>query len=203
MTHGLIQKKLAGVVATAALASVFVLGGAQGAAQDATPAAGGMQGNHPANIHEGNCETLNPTPLIPLANVTMSMAMGMMASPMPSPVASPPSTGSMGMGSSMAIPAAMSVTLIEIGVADILAAEHAVNIQLSQEEADTYIACGAIGGTPDANGDLIIGLAELNDLGYSGIAWLHDNGDNTTTVTIFLAQGLSGDMTSPMATPSS
>jgi len=199
MMHGLIQKKLAGVVATAALASVFVLGGAQGAAQDATPAAGGMQGNHPAHIHEGNCDTLNPTPLIPLANVTMSMAMGMMASP----AASPSASGSMGMGSSMAIPAAMSVTLIEIGVADILAAEHAVNVLLSPEEAGTYIACGAIGGTPDANGDLIIGLAELNGLGYSGIAWLHDNGDNTSTVTIFLAQGLSGAMASPMATPSS
>ncbi len=194
-----LRKRLAGVAATAALASVFVLGGAQGLAQDATPAAGGMVGNHPAHIHEGNCETLNPTPLIPLANVTMSMAMGMMASP--SPMASPAAGDSMMMGSSMAIPAAMSVTLVEVGVADILAAEHAVNIHLSPEEAGTYIACGAIGGSPDANGDLILGLAEENDLGYSGIAWLHDNGDNTTTVTIFLAQGLSGDMASPMATP--
>jgi len=197
--HGTVRKRLAGVAVIAGLASMFVLGGAQGLAQDATPAAGGMMGNHPAHIHEGNCDTLNPTPLLPLANVTMSMAMGMMASPSASPMAG----DSMMMGSSMAIPAAMSVTLVEVGVADILAAEHAVNVHLSPEEAGTYIACGAIGGTPDANGDLIIGLAEQNGQGYSGIAWLHDNGDETSTVTIFLAQGLSESMASPMATPSS
>ncbi|MDQ3045018.1 MAG: hypothetical protein M3R06_07700 [Chloroflexota bacterium] len=198
--HGLIRKRLAGVAVTAGLASMFVIGGAQSLAQDATPAAGGTGGNHPAHIHEGNCDTLNPSPLFPLANVTMSM--GTMASPEASPMASPAAGGSM-MGSSMAIPAAMSVTLVEVGLADILAAEHAVNVHLSPEEAGTYIACGAIGGSPDANGDLIIGLAEQNDLGYSGIAWLHDNGDESTTVTIFLAQGLSGDMGSPMATPAS
>ncbi len=34
--------------------------------------------------------------------------------------------------------------------------------------------------------DLAIGLATLNDSGYSGVATLHDNGDGTTTVTVYL-----------------
>jgi hypothetical protein len=45
---------------------------------------------------------------------------------------------------------------------------------------------------PDERGDLFIGLAEQNDSGYSGTAWLHDNG-GSTTVTVFLNHNAAQD----------
>jgi len=210
------RQRWLGLGAGLALLGVVASGGTTGLAQDATPAdtmdmAGGS--SHPAHIHEGNCETLNPNPLIPLANVEFMGSMGMMASPdasMASPVASPdasmasPMAGMM-MGSAMAIEGGHSTTQVDLPLSDILAAEHAITVDLSPEQAEIYIACGAIGGTPDANGDLFIGLREQNDSGVSGIAWLHDGGDGaTTTVTLVLAMGLSEDMgAGAMATPTS
>jgi hypothetical protein len=187
----------------------LTLGAPRGLAQDATPVPG-MMGDggipHPAHIHTGNCATLDPNPLFPLADVVIPAAGvdgGMMAdaTPMASPMASP-IPGPMGTGSPSAMPAGQSTTVIEVALSDILAAEHAINVHLSSEEIATYIACGAIGGTPDANGNLFVGLAEQNDSGYSGIAWLHDNGDGTTTVTVFLSMGLHGaEMVGEGATP--
>jgi hypothetical protein len=191
----------------------LTLGVPRGLAQDATPMTG-MTGDggvpHPAHIHAGNCATLDPNPLFPLADVVipatdMGTDGGMTADATPvmdaTPMASP-MTGPMGTGAPSAMPAGQSTTVVPIGLSDILAAEHAINVHLSYEEAGTYIACGAIGGTPDANGNLFVGLAEQNASGYSGIAWLHDNGDGTTTVTIFLSLGLHGaDMTEEGATP--
>ncbi|MEA2529329.1 MAG: hypothetical protein QOG89_973, partial [Thermomicrobiales bacterium] len=54
--------------------------------------------------------------------------------------------------------------------------------------------------------DLFVGVGELNDSAYVGIAWLHDNGDGTTTVSVFIAERLSGGaaappMASPVASP--
>ena len=50
--------------------------------------------------------------------------------------------------------------------------DYAINVHLSADEIDTYIACGDIGGvvTTDEGEDqpeLIIGLGELNDSGYT------------------------------------
>ncbi len=179
-----------------ALAFAVVLAGGSlvGRAQESTPVAGESANvPHPAHIHEGNCETLNPTPLFPLADVEMRSGMSMdMASPSASPMA-------MGTGSMEAMPAAVSVTTVAVSLETILSAEHAINIHESAENAGNYIACGAIGGTPDSDGNLFIGLAELNDSGFTGVAWLQGTGEETV-VTIFLAEGLSGGVTSD-ATP--
>jgi len=185
-------------------------GGVTGLAQEATPVgteSTAMGSLHPAHIHAGNCETLDPNPLFPLADVAfMGSEMADMDSPatpdaaMATPdagiaspdaaMASPVAGGTS--GSSMAIEGGHSTTNVPLPLSDILAAEHAINVYLSTEEIDVYIACGAIGGIPDANGDLFIGLRELNDSGVSGIAWLHDNGDGaSTTVTLVLASQLS------------
>ena len=48
-----------------------------------------------------------------------------------------------------------------------------------------YIACGDIGGviTTDAGGrqEMMIGLAEQNDSGYSGTVWIGPSADGTQT----------------------
>ncbi len=182
----------------------FVVGGFRGYAQDATPGAGDIASvPHPAHIHAGNCETLDPNPLFPLADVSMPTSdMSAMASPMASPVASPMAGGMM--GSMACIPAAYSTTTLDIALTDILAAEHAINIHESAQNIQNYIACGAIVGM--MGDDVFVGLSEVNNSGFSGIAWLHANEDNTTTVTVFLAQGLTGgamgagmDMATPAA----
>ena len=46
-----------------------------------------------------------------------------------------------------------------------------------------YIACGNIGGTQYGN-TLVIGLDELNDSGYSGVAVLRADGEQTVGVVL-------------------
>lgn len=162
-----------------ALLGVITGGVATSRAQDASPVASAAVAM-PSHIHNGTCATLDPNPLYPLADLVFPSDSG---EAMASPVAA---------GSATAIPSAHSTTIVEASLADILAAEHAINVHKSAVEAGVYVACGDIGGAPDPNGDLFIGIAEQNDSGISGIGWLHDNGDGTTTVTVMLGHGLSG-----------
>ncbi len=177
-----------------ALAAVFAGGSILTGAQDATPVSGGAQAvPHPAHIHEGTCATLNPQPLFPLADVQMRGGMQLdTASPAASPAAM---TGAMAAG----VPAAVSVTTVDVSLDSLLnMTQHAINVHESAENIQNYIACGEIAGTPDSDGNLFIGLKELNGSGYTGIAWLQANGEQTI-VTVFLAEGLAG--TSGMGTP--
>lgn len=189
-----VRNRLVALMVIAALLALMVGGRTRGLAQDATPGAMGATMPHPAHIHAGSCATLGEI-VFPLADVQPSTPSGAA-----SPAASPDAMGmTMAMGSPMAgaatsgaIPAEVSVTTVEADLATILSAQHAVNVHLSTEQITVYIACGNLGGTPDDQGNLFVGLAELNASGYSGTVWLHDRGDGTTTVTIFLAMGLSG-----------
>lgn len=49
-----------------------------------------------------------------------------------------------------------------------------------------YILCGDIGGAGMGPADLAIGRAPLNDSGYTGVAMMHDNGDGTTGVSVYV-----------------
>ena len=70
----------------------------------------------------------------------------------------------------------------------ILAADHAINVHLSNEQIGTYIACGELGGVIDANGALIVGLREESSSGYTGIAFLSPGADGVSTdVSVFIA----------------
>jgi plastocyanin len=138
---------------------------------------------HPAHIHAGLCDTLGDV-VYPLNDVSMGEMTGE------------------AMGAASAIPVDVSVTTVEAPLADILAAEHAINVHESGENIGNYVACGDIGGPMMGESDLVIGLGELNDSGLSGVAWLHDNGDGTTEVRAFLtskgeAEHDMGDMGTP------
>ena len=174
------RNHLGAIVAIGLLVGVL-LGGHSPAitAQNATPAAGaattGGDANHPAHIHRGTCANLDPAPLYPLANLTMGAA-DAPATPMAGAMASM-------LGVSSAVPVASSVTVVEVGLADLLGGT---------------VRPGEAGSA----GDLLIGLSELNQSGVTGIAWLHDNGNGTTTVIAFVAQGLAaGGATDGAATP--
>jgi hypothetical protein len=170
------------------IAAILIFGiisliGTPASAQQATPGASpvAMAAGHPAHIHDGTCEALGAI-VYPLNDVTGGAE-----------------------SAAGAIAVELSVTRVEASLADILGAPHAINIHESAENIGNYIACGNVVGTPNG-ADLFIGVGELNDSGYAGIAWLHDNGDGTTTVSVFIAEKLSGGaaaapMASPVASP--
>jgi plastocyanin len=127
---------------------------------------------HPAHIHTGNCAAIGDV-VFPLADVgaVAEEAAGMV-------------------GQASAIPVDVSVTTIEVALADVLAGEHVIVVHESAENIGNYVACGDIGGAMMGDTDLPLGLGELNDSGMSGVALLHDNGAGATEVSIFLTKNV-------------
>ncbi len=203
-----VRSRLIALAAVVAAMALVVAGGARVAAQDATPVADAAMAGMPNHIHTGTCENLGDVvqPLADLqyanmgAGMTDGTPMAGMASPMAG-MATP--VGGMMMGAASAVPVAVATTQVPLALSDILGAEHAINVHDPADPGDPslYRACGDIGGTPDAQGNLFVGLREVNDSGFSGVAWLLDDGSGGgTTVTVFLANqgGATG-----MATPTS
>jgi hypothetical protein len=180
------------VASTLLLAASLAFVPSMSRAQDANSTPSMMQGmhQHPAHIHSGTCDTLGDV-VFPLNDLTDP---GMMGTPMAGMASTPMA------GRDMGDVVAQSSTTIEASLDDVLGAEHALNVHLSAEQIDVYIACGDVTGTPDGD-QLQIDLEELNNSGYQGMAWLMDNGDDTTTVNAVLMQ--SNRMGTPEATPSS
>lgn len=132
---------------------------------------------HPVHIHEGTCADLAAAPLYPLTDIT-------------EPGHAAEATGS-------PIIVKTSVTTVDAPLADLAVGNRAINVHASADDLGTSIACGDIGGAIVAGDDgemLAIGLAELNDSGFSGIAVLQASGDQTV-VSVYLAEGLSSAVT--------
>ncbi|HET9659336.1 MAG TPA: hypothetical protein VFP05_03335 [Thermomicrobiales bacterium] len=134
---------------------------------------------HPAHIHSGSCAQLGDV-VYPLTDVGAEMAAMDMSGT--------PAMGDMGtaMAGGQAIPVEMSTTVVQTTLADISTGDFAINVHESAENIGNYIACGDLGTAGAMGSDLVVGLGTLNDSGYSGIATLHDNGDGSTSVTIYL-----------------
>ncbi len=78
--------------------------------------ADGALGDHPTHIHQGQCEDLDPNPEIPLTNVQL------------------PPTGVTG----------RSETSIDVSLDELLEQDRLILIHKSEEDLDTYLACGNI-----------------------------------------------------------
>lgn len=130
-----------------------------------------LPGPHPAHIHSGTCEALGDV-VYPLTDIASPAEMT---------------------GAASAVPVKTSTTSVAASLTDIMAGEHAINIHESAENIGNYIACGAVGGAMMGDVDLVVGLAALNDSYVSGIATLHDNGDGTTTVNVYLTTSKDDD----------
>ncbi len=190
-----VRSRLIATAAVLAAVALALFGGARGGiqAQDATPMAGMAMAGIPNHIHQGTCANLSGTIVAQLADATFT-GQGAAASPVAGALATPvagamasPVAAMMG----TAIPVAVASTSVPLALQQILAAPHAINFHDPAAPADPsrYLACGDIAGTPDAQGNLFVGLGELNNLGFSGVAWLLDDGTGATTVTVFLSQG--------------
>ena len=121
---------------------------------------------HPAHIHDGTCDELGDV-VFPLEDVSLV------------------EEGEV-QGSRSASPVEVSETEVESPLDDILGGRHAVNIHLSAEEIGEYIACGNVGGRV-VDGKLAIGLREVNNSGYTGVAVLQED-DDETDVTVYLLE---------------
>ncbi|HQY30318.1 MAG TPA: hypothetical protein PK691_03485 [Thermomicrobiales bacterium] len=172
----------------ATLAAVLLCAGlASGVFAQATPSndMAAMTNGHPAHIHSGTCTELGEI-VAPLSNV------GPMALNNGTPAAMDTAT----VGAADAVAVMSSITTVDMSLQDIVGSPHALNVHESMENIQNYVACGNIGGMMIGATDLQFGLMELNDSGISGVASLHDNGDGTTTVYVYLTAN-----TSSMATP--
>lgn len=174
------------LIATATVATALTLGIVGGGhAQDATPMAGmgdmsATPGN-PNHIHGGTCQTLDPNPAYVLANLEFPAWVADLSSSEGGEVASIPDVAAFG---GAPIPVAVATTEVPVSLSEIISGGHAINVH-DANDISVGIACGNVGGVPDARGDLFIGLDEQNGSGYDGVAWLHDNG-SSTTVTVFV-----------------
>ncbi|CAA9551900.1 MAG: hypothetical protein AVDCRST_MAG73-2948 [uncultured Thermomicrobiales bacterium] len=130
---------------------------------------------HPVHIHTGTCDELGEV-VVPLGDIG---AEGL--------VDGTPMAADEAMGPETAVAPDSSVTTVDLPLADIIAGGHAINAHESAEEIQNYIACGDIGGRMLGN-RLLITLSELDESGYAGVAELEDNGDGTTTVSLFLIE---------------
>lgn len=128
---------------------------------------------HPAHIHAGTCAELGDV-VVPLADVAY------------------PTGEEMGLESGHPVKVS-EVNNVDMPLQEIIDGGHAINVHLSADEIGTYIACGDIGGVVHEreNGEgseLTIALAELNDSGHVGVAWLGDDGEGGTNVGISLIE---------------
>ena len=161
------SSRVAAVIAVAALTLVVPAGRAQ------TPVADTAAEAHPAHIHSGTCDQLGDV-VYPLADVVTL-------------------TGEE-MGTAGGHPVKVSeVNHLDVSLQEILDGEYAINVHESADAIDVYIACGNIGGMVHEreNGEgmeIVIGLAELNDSGHVGIAWLGDDGEGGTNVSVSLVE---------------
>jgi hypothetical protein len=167
-------KMIATAGGAAALAGMVALSGPAAWAQDATPEAAETMAPRPAHIHTGTCDEVGEV-VAPLTDLTGA-------------------TGGDRVGQARrAIPAESSFTSVPLALDAILGADHVVNVHLSAEEIDTYIACGEIGGRLSPEGAVIIGLREINNSGFTGIAYLAPGADGASTdVSAFVAQTQGG-----------
>lgn len=67
---------------------------------------------------------------------------------------------------------------------DLAATEHAVRVLESLDSLEHLVACGEFGGIDGGVRDMQLGLASADDSGLSGVVWLRDNGDGTTSASV-------------------
>jgi len=161
------SSRAAAVIALTVLTLVVPAGRAQ------TPVADTEAEAHPAHIHSGTCDQLGDV-VYPLADVTYPTG---------------EQTGATG-GHEVKI---SEVNHVDVPLQDLLDGDYAINVHESADAIDVYIACGNIGGVVHEreNGEgmeVVIGLAELNDSGHVGIAWLGDDGEGGTNVSVSLIE---------------
>ena len=164
------EQQTAGVGETAATPSTLDVPASPNA--PANPAATEIpSADHPVALIQGSCE--EPGPVV--------AALGTTASPSGDVV-----------GQALAVPAETVGATVPISLETLLASDHAVTISSSSAENAPILACGGLGTEVGETGDIVIGLRQAGDSGYTGIAYLAPIAvePGSTAVTVFAARGL-------------
>ena len=132
----------------------------------------------PASIVAGTCAAPGAV-TVPLANTAL-----------PAAGDTTPTASGLAPGGAAVIPVQTSVTTVSMKLADLVDGAHAVMVAQSGTQSAAAATCGNLGAQA-GGGDVVVGLAAARGSRYSGIAWLHANGDQTQ-VTVFVAQNPSG-----------
>jgi hypothetical protein len=171
------------LLATVLVAAATTVGAIHvGLAQDATPAAtAGDNDTFISHLHSGSCADLSAEPVQRLADLSLPDWVAPLGG---GDTAAAESAGISATDFGNApVPVAVSTTSVAMALSDIIAGKHAINVERAEPaDNEDSVACGNIGGVPDSDGNLFVGLEQVNDSGHSGIAWLHDDGMNTTIV---------------------
>lgn len=130
---------------------------------------------YPANVLAGTCDDLDPVSVAELSYVSVLMNEGDDADNTPKGVLT---AQRVLLSSSEGVELSMED--------DLFASAHSIVISQSDADISTYVACGEIGGIP-VDGDLYVGLRDVNGSGYSGVAKLDEDGDSTN-IDIFLLE---------------
>lgn len=96
-----------------------------------------------------------------------------------------------------AIQAATSYTRVSVSLETMLADDHVIAVL--DEDGQSVLACGAIGGVPDGQGAFTIGLSPVDDSGVAGTAYLASRAGGTTGISIFVVPD--GLMPEPILEP--
>ncbi len=152
----------------------LTIGGGRSLAQEGTAPAGGddMTAHHPAHIHQGTCAQPSPDPAYALTELAMDVAMNDgSATPM----------------------VEISTTTIDAKLTDLLAQPAVIDVhEVKELVEDTVVSCGEVDGQPTRD-VVAVGIREVGGSEFSGIAVLQEV-ENQTTVTLYMAHGLSGAM---------
>ena len=129
---------------------------------------------HPAHTHTGTCGQPGEivSTLSPVSNAYFVDGASMVVPEI--------------VGSESGIPVEYSSTTLPVPLSQILAGQFIVDVKVSEADQGNSVACGEIGGLMLGTSDLPIGLVPIADSGHYGTAWLHDNGDGTTNLSIAL-----------------
>ncbi|HEV2109393.1 MAG TPA: hypothetical protein VGR16_14120 [Thermomicrobiales bacterium] len=139
-----------------------------------------------AHIHRGPCDEINGEGAIDLGELTYVVPLS------GSPEATPAGPYRP-VGVDSAFVTIMAVTDVGASLDELLAQPHSIDVHIVNDETGEEIplACGNVGGVRNGD-DLVFGLQTAPSPGVdtTGIAWLHTNPDGTTTVRLFVSQGL-------------
>lgn len=138
-----------------------------------------------AHLHEGSCADLGDQPK-ELGELGYDAPLLDLSKATPAGPYKP-------VGPDAAFPTVLGHVTVDQSLDELLDTPHAIDVHIVNEEqgVDITLACGAVGGIR-GDSQLVFGLQSLPNEGVdtTGIAWLEANEDDTTTVRVFVAQGL-------------
>ena len=94
-------------------------------------------------------------------------------------------------------PAAIERTTIEASLAEIGGDDHAVGVLAVSDAGVNGLACGELGVFEPQGPDIQVGLRLQDGSGRTGVAWLHDNGDGTTSAWVVVTAFAGDEETAP------